>query len=481
MPAVDERCLSVVMPCYNEAQTLKEVAERVLESPFTRELIIVDDGSGDGSVDVARSIADDRVRVVEQPINLGKGAAIRRGFVCATSPYVLVQDADLEYDPAEYGELLAPLRDGRADVVYGSRFLAGRPHRVLYFWHAVGNRVLTTASNMFSNLNMSDMETCYKVFRREVLDSLDLKEDGFGIEAELTAKVAKHGWRIYEVGISYSGRTYAEGKKIGWRDGFWAIYCVVRYSRAGDRLFGSGSSVRPAAVHEADLELADTLDSLAEAGNYTDWIYSMVEPHLGPRVLEIGAGHGTITSRMAPGREVVATEVTERAVELLRERFAADPNVTVVNSIGTEAVSGEFDAAVVINVLEHIEDDAGTLADLLTHLRPGGRLILFVPAFEALYSVFDARIGHHRRYRRSDLAQLVGTAGFDVGEISYVNSGGAIAWWLFARKLGQTPTQGWAVKLYDRFAVPALRRREQRKRPRFGQSLFCVAYRPTDS
>jgi cellulose synthase/poly-beta-1,6-N-acetylglucosamine synthase-like glycosyltransferase len=232
------RCLSVVVPCYNEAATIKEILSRVLESPYVAEVIVVDDGSTDSTVTIAESVGDPRLLLLRQPYNRGKGAALRRGFEEATAEFVIVQDADLEYDPAEYGALLAPLLGGEADVVFGSRFLSDRAHRVLYYWHSVGNKWLTTASNAFTNLNLSDMETCYKVFRREVIQSLDLREDRFGFEPEITAKVAKGGWRIYEVGISYSGRTYAEGKKIGWRDGVHAGRCIVRYSRLWDRLFG---------------------------------------------------------------------------------------------------------------------------------------------------------------------------------------------------------------------------------------------------
>jgi len=230
-----EQCLSVVMPCYNERATIEEVVDRVLASPYTQELLIVDDGSTDGTRDVLAKFDDVRVRVLLQDRNQGKGAALRRGFAEATAEYVVVQDADLEYDPAEFGDLLAPLLDGRADVVYGSRFLGGRPHRVLYFWHSVGNKALTIASNAFTNLNLTDMETCYKVFRREVLDSFTLEEARFGIEPEITAKIAAARWRVYEIGISYSGRTYDEGKKIGWRDGLRAFYCIVRYSPVGQR------------------------------------------------------------------------------------------------------------------------------------------------------------------------------------------------------------------------------------------------------
>jgi glycosyltransferase involved in cell wall biosynthesis len=224
------------MPCFNEIGTVERVIERVLSSPLTQELIVVDDGSTDGTREVLEKIDHPRTRVVFQPQNRGKGAALRRGFEEAQAPYVVVQDADLEYDPREYADLVAPLLADKADVVYGSRFLGGRPHRVLYYWHSVGNRLLTTISNMFTNLNLTDMETCYKAFRREVLESFTLEEDRFGFEPEITAKVAAGRWRVYEIGISYSGRTYEEGKKIGWKDGVRAFYCVVRYSPTGTRL-----------------------------------------------------------------------------------------------------------------------------------------------------------------------------------------------------------------------------------------------------
>ncbi len=223
-------CLSVVMPCFNERDTIDEIVERVLASPYTAELIIVDDGSTDGTRERLAELDDPRVRVLLQPHNQGKGAALRRGFSEATAAFVIVQDADLEYDPQDYRELVGPLLDDKADVVYGSRFLGGQAHRVLYFWHSVGNKALTLASNMVTDLNLTDMETCYKAFRREVLDSFVVEEDRFGIEPEITGKVAAQGWRVYEVGISYSGRTYDEGKKIGWRDGVRAVYCIVRYS-----------------------------------------------------------------------------------------------------------------------------------------------------------------------------------------------------------------------------------------------------------
>jgi glycosyltransferase involved in cell wall biosynthesis len=236
VPAIAQPCLSVVMPCFNEQKTVCKIVAAVLASPLVGQLVIVDDCSTDATAAELEKIDDGRVQVVRHAVNQGKGAAIRTGFARATMPYVIVQDADLEYDPAEYPIVLGPLLDGKADVVYGSRFLGGAPHRVLYFWHYVGNKLLTTASNMATNLNLTDMETCFKAFRRDVLQQFTIEENRFGVEPEITAKVARLGVVVYEVGISYDGRTYAEGKKIGWRDGVRALFCIAAYSRAGERL-----------------------------------------------------------------------------------------------------------------------------------------------------------------------------------------------------------------------------------------------------
>lgn len=228
-------CLTVVMPAFNEGHTLAEVTQKVLARPETGQLVVVDDASTDSTPAILQFLAksDSRVLVLRHEKNQGKGAALRTGIASAKLPYVIIQDADLEYDPDEYPDMLRPLIENKADVVYGSRFLGGQPHRVLYFWHSVGNAFLTLLSNMFTNLNLTDMETGFKAFRREIIQKITIQENRFGFEPEITAKLARQGTRFYEIGVSYSGRTYAEGKKIGWRDGFSALRCICKYGLWG--------------------------------------------------------------------------------------------------------------------------------------------------------------------------------------------------------------------------------------------------------
>lgn len=224
--------LSVVIPVYNERATLEEIVRRVLAEGTPKELVIVDDASTDGSREIAQRLAaasGGEIRLVAHGRNQGKGAALRTGFAAAAGDVVIVQDADLEYDPADYGRLVAPVLDGRADVVFGSRFVGGEAHRVLYYWHSVANRFITTLSNMVTNLNFTDVECGFKVFTRDVAQRLDIRENGFGVEPELAAKVARLRVRVFEVGVSYAGRTYEQGKKITWRDGVWALWCIVKY------------------------------------------------------------------------------------------------------------------------------------------------------------------------------------------------------------------------------------------------------------
>jgi glycosyltransferase involved in cell wall biosynthesis len=230
-PVSGKPLLSVVIPCYNEVATIASLIERVRRAPVpSKQIIVVDDGSSDGTRDLLAGLQADDLTILFHPHNQGKGAALATGFAAALGEITIVQDADLEYDPEDFPLVIGPIQQGRADVVFGSRFQGGAPHRVVYFWHRLGNGFLTLLSNMFTDLNLSDMETCYKAFRTEIIQSIPIREKRFGFEPEITAKVAKQKWRIYEVGISYYGRTYDEGKKIGWRDGVRAIWCILKYN-----------------------------------------------------------------------------------------------------------------------------------------------------------------------------------------------------------------------------------------------------------
>lgn len=472
-------CLSVVIPCYNESATIASIIGRVLESPWTQEIIVVDDASADDSAAIVEGLGEPRVKLFRQPKNQGKGAALRRGFLAATADYVIIQDADNEYDPADYGAVLAPLLAGQADVVFGSRFHTDKARRVLYFWHSLGNRFLTLLSNMTTDLNLTDMETCYKAFRREVIQGIEIEEDRFGFEPEVTAKVAAAGWRVFEVGITYDGRTYEEGKKIGWKDGVRALYCIVRYAKPFTKRQLEHTVPPPAAFDEADEELEGSLDGLEGADNYNRWIVDQFAPYLTGDICELGAGHGTMTGLLAEHGHVVACDPSPRCARTLKERYGDDPRIDVVQGEFLEVAAGrQFDAVVLINVIEHIEDDEGALASIREHLKPGGHVLVYAPALPSLYSEYDRKIGHYRRYRRSTIVARMFGAGLEVVEARYMNSIGVAAWWLMTKKLGRVPTSSGPVSFYDRAVIPWLRKAEADKRLPVGQSLVVVGARP---
>jgi glycosyltransferase involved in cell wall biosynthesis len=451
--------LSIVVPVFNEVSTIAEILRRTaaVAVGIEREIIVVDDGSTDGTREVLKSI--EGVTVIFHEKNRGKGAAIRTALGALTGDIVLIQDADLEYDPAEYPKLLEPILEGRADVVYGSRFL-GSPRRVLLFWHTVGNRLLTLISNMFTNLNLTDMETGYKLFPAEVLQKIPLRSNGFEFEPEVTARIARYGLKIYEVPISYAGRTYAEGKKIHWKDGVAALGAILRYNLIDDSPAGE-----------------KTLRRVSYLTRYNHWLWEQVAPFAGQRVLEVGAGIGTMT-RYLLGREVVvATDISPLYMERLKAAFEGYPNV-VVQPLDAAAPPPEglktfnLDTVICLNVLEHVQDDEAALKGFAALLPPGGRVVLILPALQRLYGEIDKAIGHYRRYQRAEIEGKLRRAGFYVEKTRFFNTPGIPGWYLNSCLLKRRTVPGLQARLND-FLVPLLRFETNLPLP-WGMSLLAV-------
>ncbi len=444
------RLLSVVMPVYNEVSSFRQILERVKQVPLPKEIIVVDDFSTDGTRDLLKDFeklsqaggdANNRVKYVYHEKNQGKGAAVRTGIQEATGDILIVQDADMEYSPEEYPKLVEPILAGDADVVYGSRFRGGRV-RVHMFWHMIGNRFLTLMSNIFTNLNLTDMETCYKTFKTEIIKSIPLRSNRFGFEVEVTAKLAKLGCVIYEVPISYRGRSYAEGKKIGWKDGVSAIYTILKFWIIDD-LYEETAGLR-------------TLRIMEGAGHYNNWLFQQCEPYIGKRVLETGSGVGNITKFLASREHVLATDIVPFYLDTLNQQYQHHANVNVEKLDLLDTVRAKqlgekhkFDTVLSMNVVEHIEDDAGALKGINALLREGGRLVLLVPAHQAIYTPMDHHLGHFRRYNKQQLTELLEKSGFRVEKTRYLNFLGAIGWFVNGKILRRKLIPSRQLRIFD--------------------------------
>jgi glycosyltransferase involved in cell wall biosynthesis/phospholipid N-methyltransferase len=439
--------LSILIPLYNEEEFVGTLLERVLSAPLpegvTREIVVVDDGSTDGSAAIVEQIAAAHptvLRFIRQPRNQGKGAAIRTAIEHATGEFSIIQDADLEYDPREYGRLLAPLLEGKADAVYGSRFVISGERRVLYFWHSVANHILTLMCNIVSDLNLTDMETCYKAFRTSLVQSIPIRSNRFGLEPELTIKLAKRRVRIYETSIDYHGRTYDEGKKIGLKDAFDAVYVILRYAFTMDIYKDSGP---------------DILDALAGAHRFNRWMASVIQPYIGQRVLETGAGIGNLTSILSPRRELyIAGDIEPEYLAHLRARFQHRPKVEVRHCNLSQAadfveLAGAVDSVVCLNVLEHVEDEMAGLRNIYAALRPGGRAIVLVPQGQRIYGSLDKALGHFRRYSREELQRKMELAGFRVERIVEFNRISYPAWYVTSRVLRKKTISRFQLRIFD--------------------------------
>ncbi len=453
--------LSVLMPVFDEVNTLEEIASRVLAAPVEMdvEIVMVDDGSTDGSGELMDRLAegDSRVVALHQPKNMGKGAAIARAAGVATGDYAVIQDADLEYDPGDYPALLAPLVKGLADAVYGSRF-TGPERRVHLYWHQVGNRFLTWLSNVLNNLNLTDMETGYKAFKMEVLKAIPIRSRRFGVEPELTAKLARMGVRIYEVPVRYHGRPPWQGKKISWLDGLAAIWWMIRY-RFLTRKFTSHDGLR-------------SLITMGYARRFNRWMMRCMEPYLGRRILEAGAGIGNLSRLIltrkrrraetspskSPTERLILVEHDPLCLSYLRGSFAGMAHVRVVDMDLTDAGAYESlgladekpDTVLCSNVLEHVEDDERVLKSFHDVLRPGGRVVVLVPRGRWLHGTMDRAVGHVRRYSRKELREKLVKAGFEVERMMGFNRASVPGWFVNGKILRRREVSSFQVWLVDR-------------------------------
>jgi glycosyltransferase involved in cell wall biosynthesis len=440
--------LSILIPVYNERTVLEASLARVLAAPLPenmdRELILVDDCSTDGTWDILQRLCKDNplLQLYRHERNQGKGAAIRTALGYATGDFCLVQDADLEYDPNEYPVLLQPLLDGRADAVFGSRYRGSEQARILPFWHSLMNSTLTAVSNMFSNLSLTDMETCYKVFRTDLLKSIPIRSNRFGFEPEITMKASKRKLRIYEVPISYHGRSYEEGKKINWKDGVQALTTIIHFWLIDDLYTAPYGRL--------------LLNNLAGTPRYIDWIATQLRPHLGDTILELRAGTGTLSSKLLAKRlRYVVSDRDPLMLHALENRFLRTPSVQVrgidpANAADYQGMEGQFDSVVCVNVLEFEQDPSKTIANARRALRPGGKLLVLAPNQPGLMGTVDEPLGHLRRFNETALSAELCEAGFTVLHHRHFNRFGALSWFIYGKLLRRRFIPKITLKLFDK-------------------------------
>jgi glycosyltransferase involved in cell wall biosynthesis len=440
--------LSILVPLYNEEEAVATLLERVIAAPLPagmeREIIVADDGSTDASVEEVERVAAAHpgvITLLRTDRNRGKGDALRRTIAQASGDFAIVQDADLEYDPREYQRILEPLLDGRADAVFGSRFMVSGERRVLYFWHSLANHLLTTMCNVFADLNLTDMETCYKAFRTPLLKSIPIRSERFGFEPEITIKLAKRQARIYETPISYNGRTYDEGKKIGLKDAFEAFWVILQSSLSGDIYVDKDKGI---------------LDAFSSAPNFNRWMADTIRPYIGKYVLEIGAGIGNLSRILMGGRKrYVATDLDAEHLERLRARLSTRPHLetAILDAARAEdglPFRGQMDTVVCLNVVEHIEDDLGALRNIHAALVEGGRAIILVPEGQSIYCSLDEELGHFRRYSEDQLRGRMVQAGFKVEAMLRFNRVSRPGWWLNGKILNRRSISRGQLKNFDR-------------------------------
>ena len=434
--------LSVLMPVYNESRTLRTIVQQVLDSPvgLEVELVCVDDCSKDNSLSILRELeaADPRIKVIAQPRNMGKGKAIRTAIDHMTGDIGIIQDGDLEYDPEEYPLVIGPILDGKADAVFGSRFAASPVRRVLFFWHSLGNKLLTALSNMANDINLTDMETCYKAIKADVLHDLRLTSDRFGIEPEITARLARLGVRIYEVPISYHGRTYAEGKNIGWRDGVQALWLIFKF-----RFIDTRSSVDPG---------HSTLESLSSAPGVAKWTMDQFKQHLGDKVFEAGSGRGNLTGLLIDRELLVAVDIDQRHIREINKRFGHLENFQAVQGDLEdpglyEQLPTDFDSVLSVNVLEHLDHPESAVSEFFKATRSGGDLLVLVPGHDWLFSDADTALGHRQRFTEQSLRRLLEGAGYDVLEVRQFNRLGVLGWYT-NKLMKRTDIRPWQARVF---------------------------------